>query len=138
MASREPIVVAAAVVERDGAFLLTRRLEGTHLAGRWEFPGGKCEPAETLHECLRREMEEELAVAVDVGPEILVTAHAYPDRAVELHFFRCSLAGAPRPREGQQMRWVPRHELGDLHLPDADADLIALLARGGTGGTGPT
>lgn len=134
MPSREPVVVAAAVVEQDGTFLLTRRLEGTHLAGRWEFPGGKCQPGETLDECLRREMLEELAVNVHVGSEILVTRHAYAERVVELHFFECQLTGVPHPREGQQMRWVPRGELANLDLPEADADLIVMLERSSKGG----
>ena len=125
---RPPILVAAAVIERDGAFLLTRRLDGTHLAGTWEFPGGKCEPDETLEACLVREIHEELAAGVVVGNRVLVTRHAYPERTVELHFFHATLAGEPTPQLGQQMRWVPRAELLALPLPEADADLIRLLS----------
>ena len=90
-----PIVVAAAVVERDGAFLLTRRLKGTHLAGTWEFPGGKCEPDETPEACLHREIHEELAVDVVVGERLLVTRHTYPERTVELHFFAADVGANP-------------------------------------------
>jgi len=122
------IVVAAAVVERDGRFLLTRRLKGTHLAGTWEFPGGKCEPNETPPDCLRRELVEELAVDSQVGDRLLVTRHAYPERIVELQFFTVTLSGEPVPQLGQEMRWVPRAELRSLDLPEADADLITLLA----------
>jgi 8-oxo-dGTP diphosphatase len=121
------IVVSAAVIERDDAFLLTRRLKGTHLEGTWEFPGGKCEPGETPAACLVRELREELAVDAMVGELLLVTRHAYPERSVELHFFRADVIGAPSPQLGQQMRWVPREELATLELPDADADLIRLL-----------
>jgi len=124
------IVVAAAVVERHGRFLLTRRLEGTHLAGTWEFPGGKCEPSESPEDCLRRELVEELAVQCTVGERLLVTRHAYPERSVELHFFSATLAGEPMPQLGQEMRWIPREELRSLELPDADADLIAMLTAG--------
>jgi 8-oxo-dGTP diphosphatase len=130
MTTDECVVVAAAVVERDDAFLLTRRLKGTHLAGRWEFPGGKCETSERPEECLVREIQEELAAGVRVGDRILVTRHAYPERTVELHFFRAQLLNAPTPQLGQQMRWVPRTELASLELPDADADLIRLLTSG--------
>jgi len=122
------IVVAAAVVERDGRFLLTRRLKGTHLAGTWEFPGGKCEPNETPPDCLRRELVEELAVDSRVGDRLLVTRHAYHERTVELHFFTVTLSGDPVPQLGQEMRWVPREELRSLDLPEADADLITILA----------
>ena len=124
------IVVAAAVVERNGRFLLTRRLKGTHLAGAWEFPGGKCEADESPEDCLRREIIEELGVECTVGRRLLLTQHAYPARSVELHFFSTSLTGEPVPQLGQEMRWVPREELGSLELPEADADLIALLAGG--------
>ena len=123
----DPIVVAAAVIEREDAFLLTRRLKGTHLAGAWEFPGGKCEAGESLEACLGRELLEELGVAVTVGPAILVTRHAYPERLVELHFFTTTLHGDPSPQLGQQMRWVPRAELPSLQLPEADTELIRLL-----------
>ena len=124
------IVVAAAVIERDDAFLLTRRLKGTHLEGTWEFPGGKCEPEETPDGCLVREIREELAVEALVGPLMLVTRHAYPDCTVELHFFRADLTGEPTPQLGQQMRWVPRAELGTLAFPEADAELIRMLLAG--------
>lgn len=125
------IVVAAAVVERDGAFLLTRRLQGTHLEGLWEFPGGKCEPGETPREALAREIAEELGVAVVVGDLLLVTRHTYPERTVELHFFRCAIDGEPAPRLGQEMRWVPRDQLRTLQWPDADAALIEMLTAPG-------
>jgi len=124
------VVVTAAVIERDGAFLLTRRLDGTHLAGHWEFPGGKCQDAETLEASLIREIQEELGARVEVGAEILATTHEYPDRTIELRFFRCVLRSEPRPVLGQQMRWVPRAELASLPLPPADNELVRRLIAG--------
>jgi mutator protein MutT len=121
------VVVAAAIVEREGRFLLTRRLKGTHLAGTWEFPGGKCEPGESLEACLSRELMEELGVTCAAGPRILVTRHAYPERTVELHFFSTRLHGDPVPQLGQEMRWASREELGTLRFPDADRELIERL-----------
>jgi mutator protein MutT len=123
------IIVAAAVIERDGAFLVTRRQPGVHLAGLWEFPGGKCEPGETQAACLVREVREELAVDARIGVELLTTTHRYPDRSVELHFLRCELCGEPVPQQGQQMRWVARGELSGLEFPPADAELIRRLQR---------
>jgi 8-oxo-dGTP diphosphatase len=121
------IVVAAAVIERDGRFLVTRRLQGTHLEGTWEFPGGKCDPGETLAGCLARELREELDVEARVGAEVFTTTHAYPERSVELHFFRCDLSGEPRPVLGQEMQWVRREDLATLAFPPADAELIRIL-----------
>jgi 8-oxo-dGTP diphosphatase len=121
------LVVAAAVVERDGMFLVTRRLKGTHLEGCWEFPGGKCEPGESHAACLEREMREELDTGVRVGEEIFTIAHEYPERIVELHFFRCELAAEPRPLIGQEMRWIAREELRTLDFPPADREVIESL-----------
>jgi mutator protein MutT len=122
------VLVTAALIERDGRFLLTRRLEGTHLAGTWEFPGGKCEDGESLEHCLVRELKEELDVEASVGEEVFRVRHAYAGRVVQLHFFACEVAGPPRPLLGQQMRWVSRSELRGLPFPEADAALIERLA----------
>ena len=123
------IVVLAAVIERDGRFLVTRRLKDTHLSGYWEFPGGKCEAGESHEACLARELVEELAVQSEIGADLLVTEHAYPSRTVRLHFRRCAISGDPRPLLGQEMRWVPRAELAGLPFPEADRALIALLVE---------
>ncbi len=126
------IVVSAAVIERGGAFLLTRRAEAAHLGGLWEFPGGKVEHDESIEDALVREIREELGCDVQVGVPVLTTRHTYPDLHVELHFFEAALTGDPTPQLGQEMRWVRREDLASLELPEADADLVALL----TGGAG--
>ena len=123
------LVVTAAVIEQQGRFLVTRRLKGTHLAGTWEFPGGKCEAGESLSDCMRRELREELGVACDVGDEVFTVAHDYEDRRVELHFFACAIHGMPVPLLGQEMRWVERARLRELSFPPADADLLAWLSN---------
>ena len=123
------LVVVAAVIEIDGRLLVTRRQKGVHLEGFWEFPGGKCEKDEPLRDGLARELLEELDVASRVGDEIFTTAHEYPERSIELHFFRCELLGEPRPQLGQEMRWVRREELAGLEFPPADAELIQMLTQ---------
>jgi 8-oxo-dGTP diphosphatase len=123
----DALIVVAAVIERDGAFLLTLRPDGTHLAGHWEFPGGKCDPHESHAEALRRELFEELDIVGLIHDCLLTVTHHYPDRSVELYFYRCAFEGVPKPMLGQQMRWVPRRELPTLPFPDADAELIARL-----------
>jgi 8-oxo-dGTP diphosphatase len=127
--TRTPVIVGAAVVEQDGRYLVTRRHAGAHLGGMWEFPGGKCEPGESLIECLRREIKEELGTDAIVGAELLTVSHDYPDRLVELHFMACTLTGPPAPLLGQEMRWITRGELRTLEFPPADAELIELLNR---------
>jgi 8-oxo-dGTP diphosphatase len=124
------IIVSAAVVEQDGAFLLTRRASDAHLGDRWEFPGGKVEPGETLEASLVREIQEELGCGLEVGPLLLTSRHAYPEVHVELHFFASTLIGAPVPQLGQAMRWVPRAELASLPFPEADVELVTLLTQG--------
>jgi 8-oxo-dGTP diphosphatase len=129
-ATLQHIVVAAAVVRRGDAYLVTRRLKGTHLEGLWEFPGGKCEPGEAIEACLRREIVEELGVQAEVRHLLLSTRHTYDARLIELHFFACDLDAEPHPRLGQEIRWTPRHELRQLAFPPADAELIDLLSAG--------
>ena len=122
-----PIAVVAAVIERDDAFLLTLRPEGTHLAGHWEFPGGKVHDSETHAEALRREIFEELDAVATVGELVHTVTHAYPEKVVELFFYRCELDGDAKPMMGQQMRWIARSELSALPFPEADRDLISQL-----------
>ncbi len=122
-----PVVVVAAVIERDDAFLLTLRPDGTHLAGHWEFPGGKVHHSETHVEALRREIYEELDAVAQVGELVHTVTHAYPEETVELFFYRCEIAGEPKPMMGQGMRWVSRAELAALSFPEADRDLISQL-----------
>ena len=123
------IVVTAAIIQREGRYLVTRRQPGAHLAGVWEFPGGKCDDGEPLTSCIARELEEELGITATVGLEIFTITHDYPDRRVELHFFECQSSDDPSPLLGQEMRWVAREELEDLDFPPADAELIQILGR---------
>ena len=128
-----PVIVVAAVIERDDAFLLTLRQAGTHLADHWEFPGGKVHISESHNEALRRELFEELDIVATVGEAVHTVTHAYPEKTVELYFYRCEFEGEPKPMMGQAMRWVPRAGLRELPFPEADSDLILLLDRA----TGP-
>jgi len=123
------IVVVAAVIEQDSAFLVTRRPKGVHLAGLWEFPGGKIDHGETHAAALTREIREELDTDVDVGDLVFDVIHAYDDRTVALYFYRCTLRGKPRPLLGQEMRWVRRADLATLGFPPADEELIKRLTE---------
>jgi mutator protein MutT len=123
------IVVTAAIIQRGGRYLVTRRQPGVHLAGVWEFPGGKCHADESLAACIARELDEELGIRATVGAEILATTHEYADRRVELHFFQCQTVDDPSPLLGQEMRWVGTDELADLEFPPADVELIRMLTN---------
>ena len=91
------VVVAAAVVIQNGRVLLTRRADGQHLAGMWEFPGGKLEDGESPEEALVRECREECGIEVEVGEILDVTHHRYPAKAVLLLFYRLSLIHISEP-----------------------------------------
>jgi 8-oxo-dGTP diphosphatase len=132
------LIVTAAIVEREGRFLVTRRPAGTHLAGVWEFPGGKCEPGESLRDCMARELDEELGVTATIGDEVFTVTHRYADRIVELHFLACVITGDPVARLGQEMRWVDREMLGALEFPPADAALIQRLTGAPASGNDTT
>jgi 8-oxo-dGTP diphosphatase len=129
MTAAAPTIVTAAVVERDGRLLVTRRVDGTHLAGHWEFPGGKCETGEAPEDCLARELREELGVSATVRHEVYRTLYAYADRRLDLRFFSCEFEGEPRPLIGQEIRWVARGALRELRFPPADSELVEMLAR---------
>jgi mutator protein MutT len=126
-----PLVVEVAVgLIRDaaGRYLITRRRRGSHLAGLWEFPGGKLEAGETPAVGLRRELEEELSGSFVVGDLVETVRWEYPDRTVVLHFFDCRLeSGAITPREEQAMEWVEPARLADYDFPPADRELIQRL-----------
>jgi mutator protein MutT len=122
-------VVVAAVIERGGRILVSQRGPGGGQPGRWEFPGGKREAGERDEAALAREIREELAVEIEVGP-LVWTARAGP---LELRFFACEWPGGQRPRPlgSVQFRWVRRADLPGLSFPPADAGLVRALAQGG-------
>jgi 8-oxo-dGTP diphosphatase len=126
----ERIVVVAAVIELGGRFLVARRLAGTHLAGYWEFPGGKVRDGESHEQALRREIAEELNSDIAALEKIFETSHAYPERTVDLHFYRGVLSDAPEPMMGQELRWIAPGDFAALEFPPADAELISTLVSG--------
>ena len=86
-----PVIVSAAVLFHHGEVLLTRRMEGAHLAGLWEFPGGKVEEGEDPEDALVREVREECGVEIAVEDIFDVTFHRYESKDVLLLFYRCRL-----------------------------------------------
>jgi len=127
------VEVAAGLIRHEGRYLVAKRKAGVHLAGFWEFPGGKREAGETLEECLRRELFEELSIQIDLPILLQTIRHAYESKTVELHFFRCVIgAGTPAPLDCAEIRWVHPHEMLDLKFPPADQPIIDALQKEGS------
>lgn len=129
LAAEGPVLaVVAGLVFRQGRLLITQRRPGDHLEGLWEFPGGKLESGEAPAGGLRRELQEELEVEVEVGDLIAEVAHAYPERRVHIQFFRCRLLhGEPVPRHCAAVAWITSAELDRYPFPAADARLLERL-----------
>lgn len=130
MAGGAILVVAAALVDRDGRVLVQRRREGGPMAGLWEFPGGKIEPGETPEAALIRELEEELGI--DVTPACLAPAAFASEPLVDRHLilllYVCrKWRGLPQPVAAAELRWLRPVELHALPMPPADRPLIGLL-----------
>ena len=122
-------VAAALIRDTAGRYLITQRRRGSHLAGLWEFPGGKLEAGESPAIALRRELTEELGATFHVGKLVETVRWEYPDRMVVLHFHDCRVeSGAIEPREGQAMAWVEPERLAAYDFPPADRTLIERLA----------
>ena len=124
------LVVAAAIFDTSGRVLIAERPAGKHMAGRWEFPGGKVAPGESEEDALARELEEELGIeCVDARP-MMRLLHRYPDRAVELSMWRVErYRGEPRALDGQRLKWVERAQLGREDILEADRPFVAALVQ---------
>ncbi len=122
------IEVAAGLVFHEGRLLITQRPATGHLADLWEFPGGKREPTESFETCLRRELQEELAIEVTVGIMLSEITHEYPEKTVRLQFFKCRWTGGePRAIGCQAFRWITVGELNAYPFPAADVRLLDQL-----------
>jgi 8-oxo-dGTP diphosphatase len=121
-------VVAAALFDADGRVLIAQRPAGKHMAGWWEFPGGKVGSGESDREALVRELREELGVETRPDCEVAGLSHEYPDRIVDLVLWRAELvSGEPRGFDGQALKWVACQALGSERLLPADAPLVDAL-----------
>ena len=124
------IVVAVALIDREGRVLLSQRPEGKEMAGLWEFPGGKVDPEETPESAIVREIKEELGI--DIESACLAPFSFASENSGDFHLlmplFLCrKWAGIPISMEGQSIRWVNPREFGELEMPPADRPLAAQL-----------
>lgn len=114
--------------------LVTRRPEGRHLAGLWEFPGGKVERAEDPRDTVARELREECGIEVNVGDVFEVTFHAYPEKDVLLLFFVCDwIDGEVRDLDTAGHRWLTLDELSSSDMPAGDVPVLGKLWAHGEG-----
>ena len=121
-------VVAGVLSDAAGRVLLARRPAGKHLAGGWEFPGGKLEPGEERIAGLRRELNEELGVVLQTARPLMRVTHAYPKLDIDLDVWLVTgYQGEPRPLDGQRLRWCERAALSGANLLPADIAIVAAL-----------
>ena len=123
------IVVSAAVIFHEGRVLMTQRPAKTHLAGKWEFPGGKVEQGEDPKDTVVRECLEECGIHIAVEDILEVTFHSYPEKDVLLLFWQCELVKGEVQHLGvADHRWMAPAKVGEMDLPPTDAPLAAKLA----------
>jgi mutator protein MutT len=121
-------VVAAAVIDAQGRVLIAQRPAGTHMAGAWEFPGGKLENGEERREALARELREEIGIAISTPRPLIRLRHTYPHKEVVLDIWVVrQYQGEPHGLEGQAVRWCTQAELETVELLPADGPIVAAL-----------
>lgn len=121
-------VVAGAVIDAAGRVLIAQRPMGKHLAGGWEFPGGKLEPGEERVAGLARELHEELGITIGVPRPLIRVRHAYPSREVLLDVWIVrDYSGEPRGLDDQALRWCTPDELSTVNLLPADWPIVKAL-----------
>jgi A/G-specific adenine glycosylase len=126
------IVGAGVVVGRDGKILIAQRKETSMLGGLWEFPGGTLEKGETMPECIRRELMEELGIQTEIGPRLIVVHHAYSHFTIDLHAHWARIAkGRPRAIHCADFAWVLKKDLRKYPFSKADVSIIDVIERSG-------
>lgn len=122
------IHVAVGVIYQQNKFFLTKRLEHAHQGGKWEFPGGKVEQGETVHEALHRELKEEISIDTLAMQPFIEINHDYADKQVLLEVFLVDqYLGEPKALEGQQQGWFKQSELMDIDFPKANTPIVEKL-----------
>ena len=131
MSEPKPILVTAGIILREQEILICQRRRSDPYGLQWEFPGGKVKDSEGLEAALRRELREELGIEAAIGEEVYRLRHWYPDRYVEVVFFRVdSYQGEAANRVFESIEWVPRRRLAAYNFLEADRALVGRIAEG--------
>ena len=132
MTQERPIIsVTAAILARDGKILIARRRSSDHLAGKWEFPGGKIEDGESPEECLRRELHEEFGVDTSIGEFLAESVYHYDHISIRLLAYRTLLGyGKLEPNDHDAYAWVTIDEMDAYDFAPADVPFVDRLKRG--------
>ena len=121
------IEVVAALIWRDGKFLICQRPENKKRALLWEFVGGKVEAGETKEQALVRECQEELALDVTPTDVYMEVTHVYPDVTVHLTLFNATANGEPSKLEHNDIKWITTSQIDDYEFCPADVDILQKL-----------
>ncbi|MDR3550822.1 MAG: (deoxy)nucleoside triphosphate pyrophosphohydrolase [Candidatus Babeliales bacterium] len=122
--------IAAAVIEQNGKVLIAQRAKNDALFGKWEFPGGKVEAGETLQECLKRELHEELSIQAHIGQYLCTSSFYHKDILFDMCVFRVpSFQGQITLNEHSAIAWVTPSELSNYEFPEPDLPIIELLQK---------
>ncbi|MEL6441325.1 MAG: 8-oxo-dGTP diphosphatase MutT [Cyanobacteria bacterium J06621_8] len=122
--------IGVAVIKKQGKILIDRRKTGGEMGGLWEFPGGKIEPGETVVECIKREIREELALEILVGDLLTTITHVYQTFKVTLYVHECEyLGGTPQALACEEILWVEPSQIHHYQFPQANIQIINLLQQ---------
>jgi 8-oxo-dGTP diphosphatase len=131
MREQIPILVTAGIIKKGDCVLICQRHRSDAYGLQWEFPGGKVQNGEGLAASLQRELEEELAIRAEIGPEVFRLRHRYPDRYVEVVFFAIeSFRGEVRNLVFEAIEWAPRSRLPEYDFLEADREIVNRISQG--------
>ena len=131
MSESKPILVTAGIIIRGQEILICQRHRSDPYGLQWEFPGGKVKDGEALETAIQRELREELGIEATIGEEVYRLRHRYPDRYVEVIFFRVdSYQGSVINRVFESIEWVPRQDLAGYNFLEADRELVGRISEG--------
>ncbi len=125
----KPIDVTAAIIEKDGKFLIAKRAKGKHMEYKWEFPGGKIEDGESPEECLQRELQEEFGIATVIKNFVAESVFDYGDKTIRLLGYKAEyISGDFKLTVHEEVQWVSVDKFKEFDFAEADIPLIEKIS----------